>query len=202
VLQFGATDAQCPIRARNRSAKYISKFDVDRKCAASQSRSSSVQRFLRWEVDQRQPYNVVSPFRWKIASIMGFIRKIEPITPLPAYVAAIEHMVNDCIAAKITPVVLSPFVFGSKYTMRNAILYTKALHELHLRVQGMALIDCIQVLAAFPKSRIMLNDGFHLSGEGHIQIGEAIGQAIVAHMEGIDSDMESGIAATADRVMS
>jgi len=202
VLQFGATDAQCPIRARNSSTKYISKFDVDRASAVSQSRSSSVLRFLRWEMDQGQPYSVVSPLRWKIASIMGFIRKIEPITPLPAYVAAIEHMVNDCIAAKITPVVLSPFVFGSTYTMRNAILYTKALHELHQRVQGMLLIDCIQVLAAFPKSTILLNDGFHLSGEAHSQIGEAIGQAIVAHMENLDGDMELGVAATAEPGMS
>jgi len=183
VLQFGATDAQCPIRARNGSAKYNSRFDIDPAHAVSHSRTSSLLKFLRWKMGQDQPYNMVSPIRWKIASIIGFIRKIEPITPLPAYLAAIEHMVDDCIAAKSIPVVLSPFVFGSKYTMRNAILYTNALHELHLRVPGMVLIDCIRVLAAFPKSMILLNDGFHLSGEGHSQIGEAVGQAIVAHMK-------------------
>jgi lysophospholipase L1-like esterase len=195
VLQFGATDAQCPVRARNRSAKYNSKFDVDQASAVPRSGSSSLRKFLRWEMDQDQPYNLVSPLRWKIASMIGLIRKIEPITALPAYIAAIEHMVDECIAAKITPVVLSPFVFGSNYTMRNAIRYTKALHELHLRVPDMVFIDCIRVLAAFPKSMILLNDGFHLSGEGHSQIGKAVGQAIVAHVENLHSDMEFGAAA-------
>jgi hypothetical protein len=59
--------------------------------------------------------------------LIGYLRKIDPITPLSSYIAAIGAMVDDCRSAGITLVVLSPFVYGSRYTMRNAISYTNAL---------------------------------------------------------------------------
>jgi hypothetical protein len=89
------------------------------------------------------------------------------------------RMVDDCRSAGITAVVLSPFVYGSRYTMRNAISYTNALHEL-LRAQDVILVDCVRLLAKFSKSSILQHDGFHLSRQGHNVIGEAIAQAIVA----------------------
>jgi hypothetical protein len=61
--------------------------------------------------------------------LIGYLRKIDPITPLSSYIAAIGAMVDDCRSAGITPVVLSPFVYGSRYAMRNAISYTNALRE-------------------------------------------------------------------------
>jgi lysophospholipase L1-like esterase len=91
-------------------------------------------------------------------------------------------MVDDCISADIAPVVLSPFVYGSRYTMRNAIVYTNALHQLYSRVHDMIFIDCIRALATFPRSMLLMNDGFHLSGLAHKLIGEAIAQAILAEV--------------------
>ena len=43
----------------------------------------------------------------------------------------------------------------------------------------MILVDCISLLSKTPKSKVLLNDGVHLSRLGHDLIGKAIGQAIV-----------------------
>ena len=40
-------------------------------------------------------------------------------------------------------------------------------------------IDCIQLLSKHSKSKILLNNGFHLTRLGHQLIGAAVGQAIV-----------------------
>jgi hypothetical protein len=159
VFQFGSTDAARPIRARRRSVGAISKM--------------------------RTAYHSPTAFtiaRWYMQSLVGFVRKAAPITSLSSYVIAIEHMVNDCISAEITPVVLSPFIFGSLHSLKNAANYTNALRDLNSRVNRMILIDCIRLLSRTPKSKVLLNDGFHLSRLGHNLIGEAIGQAIVADM--------------------
>jgi len=43
----------------------------------------------------------------------------------------------------------------------------------------MILVDCVRLLADFPKSRILQHDGFHLSQTGQNLVGEAVGQAII-----------------------
>jgi hypothetical protein len=164
VIQFGATDAQCPIRAKNRLAGYKSKRSA-----------------------QRSIYYAPTDFtvaRWEIASLIAFLRKARPITPLFSYVEAISRMVEDCGSLGATPVVLSPFVFGSRYSSRNAILYANALHELQSRARDMIFIDCIELLSILPKKMILLNDGFHISNAAHNLIGKAIGKAIIADAVG------------------
>ena len=157
VIQFGSTDAVRPIRAKPRSTGAVSKG--------------------------RTVYHSPNAFtiaRRHIQSLIGFVWKTAPITSLSSYVTAIEHMVNDSISAEITPVVLSPFIFGSLHSFKNAADYTNALRDLNSRVNRMIFIDCIRLLSKAHKSKILLNDGFHLSRLGHDLIGEAIGQAIVA----------------------
>ena len=45
-------------------------------------------------------------------------------------------------------------------------------------------LDCVRLLSKFPRSEILLNDGFHLSSFAHNIIGEAIGEVIVADFVG------------------
>jgi len=157
VIQFGSTDATRPIRARHRSST-----------APIPSERPPV-----------RPPTAFTIARWHIQSLVGFLWKTDPVTSLASYVTAIEHMVNESILAGITPVVLSPFIFGSRHSLKNAADYTKALHDLTLR-HRIIFIDCIQQLSKHSKSKILLKDGVHLSRLGHHLIGEAIGQAIVA----------------------
>ena len=171
VIQFGATDAQCPIRAGSRP--------TDHRSSLTASKHSRPDATLATASYHSQPATALSPLRWQIASLIGHLRKVEPITPLSAYIAAIERMVDQSRSVGIKPVVLSPFVYGSDYTMRKAIPYLDALHELNSRAQEMILVDCVSLLADHPKSKVLQHDGFHLSRLGHNLVGEAIGQVIV-----------------------
>jgi len=179
VIQFGATDAQCPIRAKNRVIGCRSKPGVGKAVYHAPTRFTMA--------------------RWEIVSLMGFLRKADAITPLCSYIEAIGRMVDECVSAGITPVILSPFVFGSRYSTGNAILYTNALHELHSRVRGMIFVDCIQLLSMLPKSMILLSDGFHLSSVAHNLIGEAIGKAIVADAVRVDPQTSTQDRASQER---
>jgi lysophospholipase L1-like esterase len=170
VIQFGSTDAQCPLRARNRPGASLSSASTDRGLKTSSDLGATY--------PSHQPASALSALRWEIISVIGRLRKVEPITPLSAYIAAIGRMMDDCRSAGITAVVLSPFVYGPRYTTRNAISYTNALHEL-LRAQDVILVDCVSLLAKFPRSMVLQHDGFHLSLAGHKVVGEAIAQMIV-----------------------
>jgi lysophospholipase L1-like esterase len=176
VIQFGATDAKCPIRSRNHPT----------------SGSAKSNGALGNAVNHNHPATLINLLRWEIASVLGFIRKPQAVTALSKYIAAIEGMVDDCVSAGITPVVLSPFVFGSRYAMRNAILYTDALDELHSRVRNLIFVDCNGLLAKFPRLMILLKDGFHLSVSAHELIGKAIGQAIVADIRAKSANAHAG----------
>jgi len=168
VIQCGATDAQCPIRATSRPADNTHLVPGVSARAVHHKKSLGIKRFLSTRLNQLgrtthdTPYGILSPVRWELASAIGFLRRIEPITPLSAYIPAMRRMIEDCISSDITPVVLSPFVYGSRYTTRKAIVYTNALRELCLTVRGAVFIDCMRALEAFPRSVSLMNDGFHL----------------------------------------
>jgi lysophospholipase L1-like esterase len=167
VIQFGATDAQCPIRATSRP---------DRRPSGDNSETSTTRLTASYHA---RPATALSHLRWQLASSIGQIRRIEPITPLPSFVTAIEHMIDECRSAHVRPVILSPFAYGSRYTSKRAVAYVDALRGLHARASDMVFVDCFSLLAKFPKIRILQHDGFHLSRLGHSLVGEAVGQAIV-----------------------
>lgn len=185
VLQFGATDAQCPVRVGSRPVEDCSSLSTN-----SNSRHSAALGNASYH---GQPATALSPLRWQLASVIGRLRKIEPITPLASYVAAIERMVDDCRSVGIKPVVLSPFVYGSRYTMRKAVHYVDALRQLNSRKTNMIFVDCFSLLANFPKSKVLQHDGFHLSRLGHKLVGEAIGSAIAEDiLTGRSTEMHPG----------
>jgi hypothetical protein len=171
VIQFGSIDAQCPIREVNRPGPAARR-------KVSNSKRKEDDYSAAYSYHSKRPV-IFSPLRWEIAAAIGYLRKIEPITPLPLYVAAIARMAAACSVVGAIPVVLSPFVYGSRYTMEKAIAYASALRNL-ARAQDMMFIDCISLLRSQPRSRILQYDGFHLSPLGHEVVGQAIAQTIVA----------------------
>jgi lysophospholipase L1-like esterase len=164
VIQLASTDAQCPVRSENRPTSSIP------------TRKASTDRSYH-----RRPATTISRLRWELVSLIGHLRKIEPITPLPLYVSAMERIVKDCKEAGAIPVVLSPFVYGSRYTTKAATRYANALRELS-EGQNVILVDCVQALAKAPKTLVLQHDGFHLSPVGHHLVGLAIAQSIVANI--------------------
>jgi lysophospholipase L1-like esterase len=169
VIQFGTTDTQCPIRKKRPKDNRSNPLPRDSGLKPNQDAGVSF---------HSRPAKAKSRLRWELISLLADLQKVEPITSLTSFIAAIESMVEDCRSAEITPVVLSPFVCGSRHTMRYAISYTNALHEL-LRDEDVIVVDCIQPLRGFSKSWMLQHDGVHLSRAGHNIIGEAIARAIV-----------------------
>ena len=163
VIQFGSTDASCPIQSKHRLTENSFQSGV------SHARNSPINR-----------PSTVTIARWRLQSLVARFRKPDPVTSLSSYVAAIKHMVDDCILAQVTPIVLSPFIFGASYSTENAIKYTNALRYVFSKMNQVIFIDCVQLLSKFPNSKVLLSDGFHLSRFGHNLIGEAIAQAVVA----------------------
>jgi hypothetical protein len=113
-----------------------------------------------------KPPMIFSPLRWEIVSAIGYLRKIDPITPLPLLLGTMRRMASACAEAGAIPVVLSPFVYASRYTMRHAIAYTSALRDL-AEAQHMIFVDSVALLRPQPKSLILQYDGFHLTPLGH-----------------------------------
>src|SRR5262249_52874982 len=100
-----------------------------------------------------------------------------------AYLLVMERMIDSCVAADVTPIVLTPFVYGSRYSMRNGVAYANALRELLTNKPGAVLVDCIGVLGAHPKRAVLQHDGFHLSQNGHAAVGLAIARRITSHLQ-------------------
>jgi hypothetical protein len=90
-----------------------------------------------------------------------------------------RNMIDRCLAADICPVVLSPFVFATRHSMRSAIAFTEGLRRLAVTRPQMMFIDCIDLLLRYPRRRILLADGFHLSRFGHQCLGEEIARRII-----------------------
>jgi lysophospholipase L1-like esterase len=165
VIQFGSSDAHCPVpRVRRKSAS---------RGLVSSTRELNLANHI-------QPSGFTSSLRWEIVSLMGCLLKIDPETALPEYVAAIERMATLCISQRATPVVLSPFVFGPRYSTRSAIAFTKELQDHLTRIRGVLLVDCVSALGAFARTSVLQRDGFHLSQLGHHVVGEAIAAAIAS----------------------
>jgi lysophospholipase L1-like esterase len=95
-----------------------------------------------------------------------------------------ERMIDACISADVTPIALTPFVYGSRYSMRSGVTYASALRELISNKPGAVVVDCIEVLRPYPKRTILPHDGFHLSQKGHAAVGLAIAEQITSHLAG------------------
>jgi len=173
IMQFASLDALCPVRRSSLSVRVASD---------SVGSPSSLRKTYNRN-NESKPATPWSWLRWEVATLLGYIRKLEPITPLSAYLPVMERMIDSCIAADVTPIVLTPFVYGSRYSMKKGMTYAKALRELIANKRGAVLIDCIEVLRAYPKRVVLQHDGFHLSQNGHAAVGFAIAQGIISHLE-------------------
>jgi lysophospholipase L1-like esterase len=174
IIQFGSTDAACPFRSGPlfRSA-YKKKPKTEAKNGVQDAQS--------------KPATTWSYVRWYLSAIIGFAFQVPPITPLPEYLAAIDDIIDQCLAAGTIPIVLTPFVYGSPYSTRSGVRYAKALRRLVARKTGAIFVDAMLPLLSKPRSEVLQNDGFHLSKIGHALVASAIAEAVCKNLQ------ESGV---------
>jgi hypothetical protein len=166
IIQFAAYDAACHVRQRRLSTSSSGTGGSGAENRARLARSATR----------------LSRLRWELASVWSYFQRPSPITPLSAYIPVMERMIDSCIAAGATPVVLTPFIYGSRYSTRNGVAYATALQEVLSRKSDGVLVDCIEALRAYPAHTVLQRDGFHLSPKGHAIVGLAVAQRVMSHL--------------------
>jgi hypothetical protein len=173
IIQFGSLDALCPVRRSSLCVRYAPGDGLGSPARLGKTRG---------KVYDGKPATLLSWFRWQLAGFLGYLRRLEPITPLPDYLPAMERMIDFCIAVGVTPIVLTPFVYGSRYSTRSGVTYANALRELIGDKRDAVVVDCFEALRVYPKRAILQHDGFHLSEKGHAVVGLAIARQIISHL--------------------
>ena len=165
IFQFGSSDASCGLG--------LSGVQIKRRVSAGTGLRAALPSSRKLH-----PPTPLTLLRWQVSSFIGHFLNPTPVTDLESFIAAYESMITQCISSDITPVVLSPFIFGTRHSMNNAIRYAQSLNDLCLKLNGAVYVDCIDPLSKFPKSQILLDDAMHLGQLGHKLVGEAVGNAI------------------------
>ena len=153
VLQFGATDLVVPLRRKkNRDGTTA---------AAFHGRSVA-------------PATLISRIRWQIQGLLGDVLTLEPVTPVEIYLETMAGLVRMLLENNITPVVVSPFVFGSRRSDRNAHYCAGRLKELLITLPKAHFVDAYAGLNRHPRHQMLLADGGHLSLLGQKVVGEEL----------------------------
>jgi hypothetical protein len=89
VIQFGSTDAACPIWHHP---------------PATQSSRFRNQRGADSAAYHARPATMLTLLHWELTSLIGYLMTPGPVTSLAAYIQAIEWMVKNCRAVSGIPV--------------------------------------------------------------------------------------------------
>ena len=152
VIQFGSTDAAVPIR--NRLGRVGG--------TATKNSDSAI-----------TPIDLI---KWQIKNIVSNLLFLKPVTPEADYIDAISSMVKKSLSMNVTPIVLSPF--GSSHSDRFSKAYSDRLKSVIHGLDGVFFVDAYNELAKQPKSKILCQDGFHVSKFGHELIGNLLATEI------------------------
>ena len=169
IIQLGTLDALCPVRPE----------------LLGSARSKNLKTKIRNSTENAQltPASNWSYPRWILAAFIGFAFQLQPTTPLPQFIAAIDGIIDQCLAAGAIPIVLTPFVYGSLYSMRSGVRYANALRELVAQKTGAILVDAMLALWSKPRRETLQHDGFHLSKVGHALVASAIANAVCKSLQ-------------------
>jgi hypothetical protein len=160
VLQFGSYDASAPLR---------NAFFLRRSLHKTGQGHQNV---------SDQPSSAIDLVKWRLRSLASDMLLVPPLTPLDEYLAAVLAMAEEGLAAGSAVVVLSPFPMGSDHSDRFARRYTRALAQRLPEVPGAHFLDAHAQLSRWPRRRMLLRDGFHLSAEAHQRLGVALAEVI------------------------
>lgn len=160
VLQFGSTDASAPLRNNS----------LSRRQAGGPARPAE-----KVSTGAPAPGDIL---KWKLRSLASDLLRVPPLVPEDVYLEAVAGMVAECRAAGCKVVVVSPFVMGGGRSDRFAGRYTRALREKLSEISEVRFLDAHALLCQWPRGRMLLKDGFHLSPEAHQKLGAALAETI------------------------
>ena len=156
VLQFGSSDLVVPVRRHHHS------------------RSGTP---IHQNVAARSP-NSLDRIKWRLLSAIGTGFNLKPVTPPEIYLATVMQLVRTLLEHEVTPVVMSPFVFGGRRSDRIARDCAGHLNGLLAAVPKAVYVDAYAALSHQPRRRMLLRDGSHLSLAGQQVVADALFPAL------------------------
>lgn len=159
VIQFGSTDAAVPIR------KHLGRIGGK----ATKNTDTSI--------------TLMDVFKWRLKTAISTLLRLRPVTSEADYIRAMTGMVARSLSMQVTPIVLSPFPFGSGRSDHFSRAYSDRLKSEIQAIEGAYFVDAYAELSKYPKSKTLCQDGFHISKFSH----ELIGNRLAAKMEKIAS---------------
>jgi lysophospholipase L1-like esterase len=157
VLQFANSDLIVPVKRKHR---HILLSSAERIPSSAQRKVCS------------RGARAVDQFRWHIDGIIGDLLRLTPVTPPEIYLETIGQMVRAISEHQAVPVVLSPFVFGGHCSDRIAHDCAQRLQRLLATIPNAHYVDAYSALNQYPRSQMLLRDGYHLSLKGQAVVGE------------------------------
>jgi lysophospholipase L1-like esterase len=157
VMQFASCDLIVPL-GKNRKSSSKSKSD---------SRPSGEHHLLK----STGPFHWV---KWQLQGLIGDALALSPVTHPDLYLETLLQLVSTLSEHGVTPVVLSPFVFGGRRSDRFARDCAGRVQRALSKVPNATYVDAYSALDRHPRSRMLLADGTHLSAKGQHVVADAL----------------------------
>ena len=160
VLQFGSSDLIVPLR-RNR--QHYSSNSSSSSNGLSSSRKVSTQPPSLWHLA-----------KWQLHGLAGDALRLQPITGKEIYLATQIELTRTLLKHQVTPVVMSPFIFGGRRSDRLARECTQRLQASIAALPGAIFVNAYAALDQQPRRHMLLSDGSHLSLAGQKVVAEVL----------------------------
>jgi lysophospholipase L1-like esterase len=111
---------------------------------------------------------------WYLQGLVGDKLQLKSVTAPEVYITTMLQIIQTFLDHHIIPVVMSPFVFGSRRSDRFAQECSVVLHQAMTTLPQAAFVDAYSVLNRHPRHKTLLADGTHLSLFGHQVVADAL----------------------------
>ena len=159
VLQFASCDLNVPLRKNRKSS--ISN-------PQSGAQHTSGQHHLS------KPTGPSDWLKWQLQGLISDALALPPVTHPDTYLETLLQLVSTLSEHGVTPVVLSPFVFGGRRSDRFARDCAGRVQRALSKIPNATYVDAYSALDRHPRSRMLLADGTHLSTTGQHVVADAL----------------------------
>jgi lysophospholipase L1-like esterase len=121
-----------------------------------------------------RPANTRDLWRWRLQGLIGDLRQLTPVTPVETYLQTLQQIISSLREHNITPVVISPFVFGGWRSDRIARSAAGQLRQLLASKPDIFYVDAYAALDRHPRRKMLLHDGTHLTLAGQQVVANAL----------------------------
>jgi lysophospholipase L1-like esterase len=162
VLQFGQSDAKIPLKRLWNETFGLKRASSGPSVAVSEkpmTRRGRIKTFLR--------------------ACGGLIVRAQPFTSRADYRRSIAEVVEAVVATGAYAIVLTPFVFDNFLADAWAHCYSYDLESDFAGRTDVCVINVWSLLAEYPRAKMLLHDGLHLSRSAHAVLAESLQACLV-----------------------